>query len=68
MIPALGHCRKDRTDDGWCEGKTEQPQSNFVRETSEPFFQECGFELLPMSKAVKYEAKSPGCFFFRRRI
>jgi len=32
MIPALGHYRKDRSDEGWYEDKTGQSQWNFFRE------------------------------------
>jgi len=68
MIPALGHYRKDRADEGWYGDKTGQPQWNFFRKTWERFFEKSGLQLNPMNNAIKYGAENPGCFFFGKKI
>ncbi len=67
MIPALGHYRDDRTDEGWYEDKTGQPQWNFLRQTWEGFFKKYKLSLLYLDTAKKYGAINPGCFFFGRK-
>jgi len=68
MIPALGHYRDDRNDEGWYEDKTGQPQWNFFRKTWEDFFNKYNLKLSSQEEALKYGAKNPGCFFFGRKI
>lgn len=64
MIPALGHYRKDREDEGWYPDKTGQLQWNLFRKTWEDFFVKSKLLLFPMESAKKYGAINPGVFFF----
>jgi len=68
MIPALGHYRKDRTDEGWYEDKTGQPQWNLFRETWELFFRKYKLKLSSVDKSIKHGAKNPGVFFFGNKM
>ena len=70
MIPALGHYRIDRTDEGWYEDldDNKQLQWNYLRSTWEDLFLKAGLKLANITDSKKYGAIKPGVFFFGSKL
>lgn len=64
MIPTLGVYRTDRSDEGWYDDLTGQPQWNRHRATWENLFSSAGLELWADERAREHGALKPGVFYF----
>lgn len=64
MLPTLGAYRSDRTDEGWYEDLTGQPQWNLSRTTWEKHFESSGLTLWNVSRATDHGARQADVYFF----
>ncbi len=64
MLPTLGAYRSDRSDEGWYDDLTGQPQWNLTRATWESYFESAQLRLWPTSAALDHGARQPDVYFF----
>jgi SAM-dependent methyltransferase len=64
MLPTLGAYRTDRSDEGWYEDLTGQPQWNLTRASWEGHFAAAQLKLWHASSALDHGARQPAVYFF----